>query len=146
MDNKAWNGHWTKNYIIKTWTLRYNCILNITDLWLVYHKYFVHNPNKITNDSSNPYTIISNNNTLKTFILHLFYLSSQFCIDWINFCFIRLLAKILLFWYLSDLCKATVTNGNSISTDATKNTIRTTLVSTIFRQFDTCFGLFYITG
>ena len=48
-----------------------------------------------------------------------------------------------------DSCRATERNGNSISsdfTDDTIETIRTTLVSVIFRQFHSCFGLFDIAG
>ena len=48
-----------------------------------------------------------------------------------------------------DSRRATKRNGNNIRdvvTDDELKTIRTTLVSAIFRQFGNCFGLFDIAG
>jgi hypothetical protein len=48
-----------------------------------------------------------------------------------------------------DSRRATKRNGNNIRdvvTDDALKTIRTTLVSAIFRQFGNCFGLFDIAG
>jgi len=48
-----------------------------------------------------------------------------------------------------EACRATVRNCNSISADFVRTSlkmIRTTLISAIFRQFGSCFGLFIIEG
>ena len=48
-----------------------------------------------------------------------------------------------------DSCRATVRNGNSISSDAIEDTIETiitTLVSALFRQFGSCLEPFDIEG
>jgi hypothetical protein len=58
------------------------------------------------------------------------------------------LAIIFLF-LVPDSCRATERNRSNISTNVTDyiiETIRTTLVSAIFRKFGNCFGLFDIAG
>ena len=65
-------------------------------------------------------------------------------LDWLNVCYLRSLTKIE-FFLVPDSCSATIINGNSTRADFTEDTvktIRTTLVSALFRQFNSCFVCF----